>query len=235
MPVFQLSKVLRFPPCELADPNGLLAVGGDLTPERLLLAYRQGIFPWYSNDTPILWWSPDPRLVLFPSELKISHSLRRVIRKNPFRVTFNRAFGEVIRSCAEVRRREGEGTWITEEMIDAYCLLHRLGFAHSVESWHQGELVGGLYGVAIGRVFFGESMFTRKTDASKVAFVHLVRVLQRKGCEVIDCQVSTNHLKSFGAREIPRDLFLHYLKGASLNPAKMILSFPGEVNIQVPQ
>jgi len=206
-----------------------------LTPERLLLAYRQGIFPWYSDDTPILWWSPNPRLVLFPPELKISHSLQRVIRKNPFRVTFNRAFGEVIRSCAEVPRREGEGTWITQEMIDAYCLLHRLGFAHSVESWQQGELVGGLYGVAIGRVFFGESMFTRKTDASKVAFVHLVRVLQRKGYEIIDCQVSTNHLKSLGAREIPRDLFLHHLKRASLSPAEMILSFPEEVNIQVPQ
>jgi len=234
MPVFQLTKTLRFPPSHLAEPNGLLAVGGDLTPERLLLAYRQGIFPWYSDDTPILWWSPNPRLVLFPAELKISQSLQRVVRKNLFQVTFNRAFREVIRSCGEVRRKEGEGTWITREMIDAYCLLHRLGFAHSVESWHQGELVGGLYGVAIGRVFFGESMFTRKTDASKVALVHLVRVLQRNAFEIIDCQVSTNHLKSLGAREIPREHFLRYLNRAALSPARTILIFPEEMNILSP-
>ena len=211
MPVFQLSKVLRFPPCELAEPNGLLAVGGDLTPERLLLAYRQGIFPWYSDDTPILWWSPDPRLILFPAELKISHSLQRVIRKNLFQVTFNRAFGEVIRSCAEVPRREGEGTWITQEMIDAYCLLHRLGFAHSVESWQDGKLVGGLYGVALGRMFYGESMFSRATDASKIAFVHLVRQLERWQFGLIDCQMKTAHLASLGAREIPRAAFVQQL------------------------
>jgi leucyl/phenylalanyl-tRNA--protein transferase len=214
MPVFHLTQRLVFPPPHHSDPDGLLAIGGDLSPERLLLAYRQGIFPWYSAETPPLWWSPDPRLVLFLNDLKVSKSLQRVLKKNFFKVTLDRAFLEVIQGCAEVRRRCGQGTWILPEMIEAYHLLHRLGYAHSVESWLDGTLVGGLYGVAIGRVFFGESMFTRKTDASKVALVRLVQLLRYWGFELIDCQVSTSHLQSLGAREIPRDEFLNHLAGA---------------------
>lgn len=218
MPIFRLTKALLFPPCHYAEPDGLLAIGGDLSPERLLLAYQLGIFPWYSEHTPILWWSPDPRLVLFPHELRISKSLQRVIKKNLFTVTVDRSFRQVIQRCAEIRRTQGEGTWILPDMIDAYCRLHRLGFAHSIESWIEGELVGGLYGVAIGRVFFGESMFTQRTDASKVAFVHLVRMLQRSEFQLIDCQISTRHLKNFGAREIPRTEFLTRLAAAIKNP-----------------
>lgn len=215
MPVFRLTQKLLFPPSHHADPDGLLAVGGDLSPERLLLAYQQGIFPWYSEHTPPLWWSPDPRLVLFPSELKVSKSLQRVVAKNLFRVTLDQAFWDVIQQCAMVKRREGEGTWIVPEMVEAYHHLHRLGYAHSVESWLGGQLAGGLYGVALGRVFFGESMFTRKTDASKVAFVHLVDLLRRMKFVLIDCQVTTAHLKRFGAREIPRKEFLEYLATAT--------------------
>ena len=215
MPVFHLTQKLGFPPAHYADPDGLLAVGGDLSPERLLLAYQQGIFPWYSGETPPLWWSPDPRLVLFLNELKVSKSLQRVLKRDFFRVTLDKAFLEVIQNCAEVGRRCGEGTWILPEMIEAYHLLHRLGHAHSVECWLEGELVGGLYGVAIGRVFFGESMFTRRTDASKVALVHLVRLLRYWDFELIDCQVSTAHLQSLGAREISRDEFLSHLTGAT--------------------
>jgi len=211
MPVFRLTEELIFPPSYLAERDGLLAVGGDLSAERLLLAYRQGIFPWYTEKTPILWWSPDPRLVLFPAELKISISLRRVLRKNVFSVTFDRAFADVIRRCAEVRRARDDSTWIVPEMVTAYSRLHRLGYAHSVESWHEGELVGGLYGMALGRVFYGESMFTRKTDASKVALVHLVDLLTRGGFQLIDCQVTTAHLQSMGAREISRRRFLTLL------------------------
>lgn len=214
MTVFRLGESLLFPPPHYADPDGLLAVGGDLSCERLLLAYKSGIFPWYSEETPILWWSPDPRLVLFPEELKVSKSLRRVIRKQVFQVTLNRAFRQVMEQCAEVRREQGEGTWILPEMVDAYCRLRRLGYAHSVESWYEGELVGGLYGVAIGRAFFGESMFMRKTDASKVAFVHLVGLLQQWKYELIDCQMTTSHLQSFGAREISRKDFLARLRRA---------------------
>jgi leucyl/phenylalanyl-tRNA--protein transferase len=211
MPVFRLTQELIFPPPHYADPDGLLAVGGDLSPERLLLAYRQGIFPWYSEETPPLWWSPNPRLVLFPNEFKVSKSLQRVLKKNLFEVTLDRAFLEVIRHCAAARREHGEGTWIVPEMADAYHLLHRLGYAHSVESWQEGELVGGLYGVAMGRIFFGESMFTGKTDASKVALVRLVQLLRQWDFELIDCQVTTAHLKSFGAREISRKEFLDRL------------------------
>lgn len=208
MPVFRLIDDHIFPHPSHADRSGLLAVGGDLSPGRLLLAYSRGIFPWYSDPDPILWWSPDPRLVLFPDELKISRSLKRVIKKNIFTVTFDRAFREVIRACADVRTNVGEGTWITQDMIDAYVRLHEMGHAHSVESWHEGRLVGGLYGVTMGRAFFGESMFSVKTDASKVAFVHLVLSLQGLGYEFIDCQTTTEHLKRFGAREIPRKEFL---------------------------
>lgn len=214
MPVYRLSESLDFPSPHDAEPDGLLAVGGDLSPPRLLLAYRHGIFPWYSQDTPILWWSPNPRLVLFPEELKIAKSLQRVVRKGRFTVTFDRDFGGVIRACAAVRRRQGEGTWLVPEMILAYSRLHELGYAHSVESWFEGRLVGGLYGVALGRVFFGESMFTTVTDASKVAFVHLVDRLAVWGFEMIDCQVTTHHLQRFGAREISRSDFLSRLRRA---------------------
>ncbi len=208
MTVFLLSEALRFPRPELADSDGLLAVGGDLSPERLLLAYQMGIFPWYANDTPILWWSPDPRLVLFPDELRVSKSLQRVIAKGRFTVTVDHAFRRVVEYCATVPRATGEGTWLVPEMIEAYYRLHRLGHAHSVESWHEGELVGGLYGVALGTTFFGESMFTRKTDASKVALVHLAGLLRARRFDLIDCQVTTHHLQTMGAREIPRAEFL---------------------------
>jgi leucyl/phenylalanyl-tRNA--protein transferase len=208
-----------FPPVEeaLTEPNGLLAVGGDLSPARLLAAYRKGIFPWYNRGEPVLWWSPDPRLVLFPDKLKLSRSLRKVLRKGEFTVTFDRAFYQVVSACAAPRKRE-KGTWITPEMKQAYCLLHELGYAHSVESWYQGELVGGLYGVAIGRVFFGESMFHRRTDASKVAFVTLVENLKRWQYSLIDCQVRTDHLISLGAEEIPRSQFIHLLSELCQKP-----------------
>jgi leucyl/phenylalanyl-tRNA--protein transferase len=218
MPVFLLSDKLAFPRSDYAEPDGLLAVGGDLSPERLLLAYRLGIFPWYSDGSPLLWWSPDPRLVLFPSELRVARSLERVIRKNSFEVTFDKAFPEVIKHCASVRRRDGEGTWITQAMKEAYIGLHKLGYAHSVETWYGDELVGGLYGVGIARVFFGESMFRRRTDASKVAFVHLVRLLARWEFELIDCQMTTRHLMRFGAREISRSEFMMRLSEAIDDP-----------------
>lgn len=194
------------PALALREPNGLLAIGGDLSPERLLVAYRRGIFPWFSDDQPLLWWTPDPRAVLFPERLKVSRSLRKTLGKGLFQVTADRAFAEVVQACSGPRRG-APGTWITTEMKAAYVRLHRLGYAHSVESWCEGELVGGLYGVAIGRVFFGESMFARRTDASKVAFVHLVRQLQARGFGVIDCQVASEHLASLGAEEIARAQF----------------------------
>ncbi|MEJ5347842.1 MAG: leucyl/phenylalanyl-tRNA--protein transferase [Desulfosoma sp.] len=218
MTIFSLNEDLVFPPPELADPDGLLAVGGDLSPRRLLLAYRQGIFPWYAPGTPILWWSPDPRLVLFPQELKISHSLRRVLKKGRFRITFDTAFRAVIEACALVRIRKGEETWLVPEMIEAYHRLHRLGAAHSVEAWQDGRLVGGLYGVSLGRVFFGESMFSLVSDASKVALVHLVERLKALDDAFIDCQVTTGHLKRLGAREIPRSEFLKRLQTAARLP-----------------
>ncbi len=219
MPVFRLNKALVFPAPAYSDPDGLLAVGGDLSPRRLLLAYRMGIFPWYSDGTPILWWSPDPRLVLFPDEFRVSKSLRRVVRKGVYQVTADRCFRQVVQECARVRVEKGEDTWILPEMLEAYCRLHRLGHAHSIETWHGGALAGGLYGVEIGRVFFGESMFMRKTDASKVALVALVRLLRERGCQMIDCQVTTSHLKRFGAREIPRPAFLARLAEAVALPA----------------
>jgi len=201
-----------FPNVSLAlrDPDGLLAVGGDLSIERLLTAYQRGIFPWYSGDQPILWWSPDPRSVLFPNKLHVSRSLRKTIRKQLFDITFDTAFTEVIQACSEPRT-DGLGTWITDEMQQAYLRLHQAGYAHSVESWLNGKLVGGLYGVAIGNVFFGESMFSHVTDASKVAFVFLVRQLQRWQFELIDCQIQTAHLNQFGAELIPRSRFVQLL------------------------
>jgi len=197
-----------FPPIEkaLEHPDGLLAVGGDLTSSRIIMAYRLGIFPWYSDEEPILWWSPGQRMVLFPEELYVSRSLRKTIRKNKFTVTLDQNFPEVIKACAGFRRNQ-DGTWITDEMREAYCQLHDYGFAHSVESWYEGSLVGGLYGIALGNVFFGESMFSRVSDASKVAFTHLVGQLQRWGYQLIDCQVRTAHLQSLGAVEIPRQQY----------------------------
>lgn len=191
-----------------------MAVGGDLTVDRLISAYRSGIFPWYAEGDPILWWSPDPRLVLYPEELRISKSLKRVIKKDIFRITFDRAFEAVIEGCAETKRSYGEGTWITDEMKDAYCRLHRHGYAHSVEAWQADKLVGGLYGVMLGRAFFGESMFSRVSNSSKVAFVRLVQNLKRMRVKLIDCQVKTDHLMRFGAREIPRKVFLEQLRKA---------------------
>jgi len=214
MTVYRLTKKLIFPPPELADEDGLLAVGGDLSVERLVLAYSMGIFPWYSDRNPVLWWSPDPRLVLIPAELTVSKTLKQTIRKDVFRVTTNQAFEEVIRSCATVKRKGEQETWITEEMIEAYIQLHKAGWAHSVESWNGEELAGGLYGVMMGRAFFGESMFAKKTDASKVAFAVYAAELARKGFEIIDCQVATEHLKRFGAREIPRAEFMVRLEKA---------------------
>jgi len=202
-----------FPPVgnALTEPNGLLAVGGDLTPERLLSAYSRGIFPWFNEGEPILWWSPDPRLVLFPGELHVSRSLRKTLARNPFDIRFNTAFKDVMIACAQPRKKQA-GTWISEQMVAAYHTLHTLGHAHSIEAWQNGELVGGMYGVAIGKVFFGESMFARVTDASKVAFVHFIQHVITKKYKLIDCQVATEHLISFGAREIPRSEFVTGLR-----------------------
>jgi leucyl/phenylalanyl-tRNA---protein transferase len=190
----------------LTEPAGLLAAGADLSVLRLLEAYRQGIFPWYSEGQPILWWSPDPRMVLFPAELRVSRSLAKTIRRETFEVRADSAFMAVMEGCRSPRPGQG-GTWITEAMVEAYCRLHEAGFAHSVEAWRDGELAGGLYGVAIGRMFFGESMFARATDASKVALVSLVRQLDKWEFGMIDCQMKTRHLAAFGAREIPRSEF----------------------------
>ena len=202
-----------FPPLgtALTHPNGLLAAGGDLSPKRLIAAYRCGIFPWFNEGDPILWWSPDPRMVLFTPELKISRSLRKTLKKANYTIRADSAFNQVVRACAEPRK-ERPGTWIHDEMIAAYTALHEMGLAHSIETWMEGELVGGLYGVAQGKMFFGESMFSRTTDASKVAFVHLVRHLERRGFKMIDCQMKTAHLASFGAREISRKEFSLKLK-----------------------
>lgn len=191
----------------LKRPNGLLAAGADLTVERLIEAYRLGIFPWYGAGEPILWWSPDPRMVLVPTELEISRSLGKTLRNRAYQVRFDTAFRGVMQACAEPREGQA-GTWITEEMIEAYCRLHDAGWAHSVETWIDGELAGGLYGVAIGRMFYGESMFSRARDASKIALVHLVRHLERSQFQLIDCQMATTHLASLGAREIPRVRFV---------------------------
>jgi leucyl/phenylalanyl-tRNA---protein transferase len=210
MPVFRLRTDNVFPPPELATAEGVLAVGGDLSPERLLLAYRMGIFPWYGEDDPILWWSPDPRFVLLPAELNVSRSMRQLLKKDRFRVTFDRCFREVVEGCREPRK-DRSGTWIHVEMAEAYCALHRLGYAHSVEVWEGGEIVGGLYGVSLGRCFFGESMFTKVNNASKVALIVLARRLHALKFVLIDCQVYTDHLRTLGARMVPRSLFLRML------------------------
>ena len=204
---------MPFPPLEtaLAQPNGLLAAGGDLAPQRLLEAYRCGIFPWFNVGEPILWWSPDPRMVLLPSELRISRSLNKVLNKGNYEIRVDSAFSQVMQACAAPRKGQS-GTWIHPEMISAYTALHEIGLAHSVETWVDGELMGGLYGVSRGKMFFGESMFSRIPDTSKIAFVHLVRQLQRWDFGMIDCQMKTAHLASFGAREIPRTEFSQRLR-----------------------
>ena len=218
MPVFLLSDNIAFPPPRLASKSGLLAVGGDLSQPRLLNAYRLGIFPWFSEKEPILWWSPDPRLVLYPYELRISRSLKKIIKKGLFTITADTAFEQVINQCAKVRLQNNEETWIVDDMICAYIRLYESGIAHSVEAWHDNSLVGGLYGVSIGRYFSGESMFTLKSNASKVAFVRLVEYLKQSSFQLIDCQVTTEHLMRFGARMISRELFIKQLQKAVNEP-----------------
>jgi leucyl/phenylalanyl-tRNA--protein transferase len=210
--MYLLSKDLVFPSVNLADKNGLLAIGGDLSAERLLLAYKSGIFPWYNPREPIIWYSPDPRMVLFPKNLKISKSMKQIIRKNQFRATFNQNFSEVIANCKNSYREGQGGTWITDEMEQAYINLHQLGVAKSVEVWEGDELVGGLYGIDLGHVFCGESMFSKVSNASKFAFVYLVQKLEKEHYTLIDCQVYNAHLASLGADEISRETFLTYLK-----------------------
>ncbi len=212
MPVFKLTEQPIFPHPELAEENGLLAVGGDLKPQRLLEAYRQGIFPWYSEDEPILWWCTSPRLIIFPGELRVSRRLGRYLRNSRLSFSINRAFDEVITSCANIRTLQGKETWISNEMLTAYSNLHRLKFAHSVECWESTKLVGGLYGVALGKVFFGESMFSSVANASKFAMIHLVDFLRKNDYRLIDCQMTTAHLISLGAREVPGKTFQHLLR-----------------------
>jgi leucyl/phenylalanyl-tRNA--protein transferase len=205
--LFALDKELIFPPVSLAEPDGLLAVGGDLSKERLLLAYRSGIFPWYEGHH-ILWWSPDPRFVLFPAELHVSRSMRQLLKKPPFEFTVNQAFPEVISNCRTIGRPGQDGTWITEDVRDAYIELHQAGYAHSAETWLDGQLVGGLYGIRLGNFFFGESMFSLVSNASKFSFIRYVQLLIQENIALIDCQVYTDHLSSLGARMIPRAEFV---------------------------
>lgn len=209
--LFALDKELIFPPVHLAEPDGLLAIGGDLSTERLLLAYRSGIFPWYEGEH-ILWWCPDPRFTLIPGDLKISKSMQQLIRRETFRFTINKAFSEVISNCKTVPRRGQDGTWITEDVREAYTRLHRAGYAHSAEVWQGDELVGGLYGIRMGQVFFGESMFSKMSNASKYAFICYVEHLKTENVQLIDCQVYTAHLESLGAKMMPRAHFVQLLK-----------------------
>jgi leucyl/phenylalanyl-tRNA---protein transferase len=211
MPLFALDNEIIFPPVHLSEPDGLLALGGDLSVERLLLAYRSGIFPWYEGDT-ILWWCPHPRFVLYPDELKINKSIRPLLNRHAFVFTTNKAFAQVIHHCKETKRPGQEGTWITDEVEKAYCQLYELGYAHSAEVWKDDELVGGLYGIKMGKVFFGESMFSKVSNASRYAFVKYVQQLKKEGIEVIDCQVYTEYLESMGARMIDRDTFMSTLR-----------------------
>jgi leucyl/phenylalanyl-tRNA---protein transferase len=214
MPLFFINKELVFPPVELAEPDGLLAIGGDLSTERLILAYRSGIFPWYEGEH-ILWWCPDPRFVLFPNELIVSKSMRSVIKKNTFAFTTNQAFTEVITNCKRISRKDQDSTWITDDIRNAYIELHEKGIAHSAEAWQNGKLVGGLYGVRLGKVFFGESMFSHVSNASKFAFISYVQQLIGEGVELIDCQVYTEHLETMGARMIPRKKFIELIGEAA--------------------
>ncbi len=220
MTIYRLFEEPIFPDPEEADPDGLLAVGGDLSPQRLLTAYSNGIFPWYAEDSPILWWSTNPRLVLFPNEFHTPRSLRRVLNKGELSFTLDTDFEGVINGCANSPRPEQDGTWIISDMVEAYIMLHELGYAHSVEAWKAGELVGGLYGVSLGSAFFGESMFFKAPDASKAAFAVLVNQLRAWGFSLIDCQQTTPHLLRFGAREVQRFRFLALLREAMNNPTK---------------
>lgn len=214
MPIYLLGESTRFPAAENANREGIVAVGGDLSPERLLNAYAGGIFPWYSDGDPILWWSPSPRMVLFPGELHVSKSMRKLLQKEPpwFQWTVDRHFREVIENCRTTPRKGQAGTWITNEMREAYICLHRLGFGHSLEVWQGKELVGGIYGLSLGKCFFGESMFSKVHNASKFAFITLARQLLKMEFLMLDCQVPSEHLKTLGAREIPRKEFLGLLK-----------------------
>jgi leucyl/phenylalanyl-tRNA---protein transferase len=207
-----LDNKLYFPPVETADEEGILAIGGDLSTERLLLAYRSGIFPWYNEEQPIIWWCPDPRFVLFPGELKVSKSMQTILNGNKFRFTINRAFTNVIQNCKSIAREGQDGTWITPAIQNAYTQLHQQGYAYSAETWMNGELVGGLYGIRLGNIFFGESMFSKESNASKFAFISYVKQLQKEGVVLIDCQVYTEHLESLGAIMINRKEFLEILK-----------------------
>lgn len=220
MPVYALTDELLFPPPHLATPDGLLAVGGDLSVDRLLLAYSKGIFPWYSEGDPILWWSPEPRVLLFPDEFKMSRSFRQVVNSGRFEIRFDTAFRAVITACAETRGPGREETWITDEMLEAYCALHDAGFAHSVEAWREDELAGGLYGVSLGAAFFGESMFTRQSNASKVAMAALVDRARAWDFRFIDCQMKTEHLMRLGAQELPRRDFLVRLGESLRQPTR---------------
>ena len=215
-----LESAESFPPLELAlsEPNGLLCAGGDLSPQRIVQAYLCGIFPWYSKGEPILWWSPDPRMVLVPAEFKIARSLQKTLRKGNYRVRLDNDFPAVIHACAKTKRKAQAGTWITAEMQAAYFRLHELGYAHSVETWVDDKLIGGLYGLAIGRMFYGESMFSHASDASKIALAHLARFLDAQGFGLIDCQMNTPHLASLGAREIPRSTFIARLRELTAIP-----------------
>jgi leucyl/phenylalanyl-tRNA---protein transferase len=219
MPIYSLPKEHIFPPVSHAEPDGMLAVGGDLSPGRLLAAYSQGIFPWYTEgESPILWWSPDPRMVLFPDELYVSKSMQQLLKRKAFEVTYDREFKKVLAACSQTERPGQDGTWLGKDMQKAYFKLHELGVAHSVEVWEDGKLVGGLYGLALGRIFCGESMFSHASNASKFGFITLVRMLQANGFELIDCQVYTAHLESLGAREIGRNEFLKRLTAGIVKP-----------------
>ena len=210
--MFLLGKKIEFPDVELASPDGILAIGGDLSSERLLLAYQSGIFPWFSEGEPIVWYSPEKRMVLFPEELKVSKSMKQLIRKGIYRITWNQNFEAVIKACQVSPRKDQDGTWITEEMRKAYIKLHELGHAKSIEVWREEELVGGLYGIDLGHVFCGESMFSRESNTSKLAFIHLVQKLEKENYRLIDCQIYTAHLASLGARDIPRQEFTKMLR-----------------------
>ena len=210
--MFLLSNELYFPPVTEADEEGILAIGGDLSTQRLLLAYRNGIFPWYTDDEPIIWWCPNPRFVLFPDEIKISKSMRAVIKKQTYSFTINNCFNNVIKNCKTINREGQSDTWISEEVIDAYTNLHNLGYALSAETWKNNKLVGGLYGVKMGNIFFGESMFSLSPNASKFAFIQLVQHLKNEGVKLIDCQVYTTHLESLGAKMIDRNDFMRLLE-----------------------
>ncbi len=209
--MYRLTQDLYFPPVQEANEDGILAIGGDLSPERLILAYKSGIFPWFNDDEPIIWWSPNPRMVLFPDELVISKSMRNILNRNIFRVTFNQNFAAIILNCSHIKREGQNGTWINQNMIEAYCRLNELGIAKSVEVWQNDQLVGGLYGVDLGHVFCGESMFSKVPNASKTAFIYLVNYLMENNYLLLDCQVYNEHLESLGCREIERDDFITIL------------------------